>query len=69
MLSLLNVGDRETVPTQLQVWHRCLQDDAKTAARAEALEPSPQVVANEPQGEKCDLGFQLSPAGQGDASR
>lgn len=32
------VVDREPVPTQLQVWHRCLEDDAKTGARAEALE-------------------------------
>lgn len=51
------VVDREIVPTQLQVWHRCLQDDAKTAARAEALEfrrtagleAIPTAVANEPQ--------------------
>lgn len=32
------VVDRETVPTQLQVWHSCLEDGAKAGARAEALE-------------------------------
>lgn len=57
--------DRDTVPTRLQVLHRCLERDAKTAAGAEALElwrtagleVIPTVVTNETQREKCELGF------------